>query len=48
VLVESLTHRLITLRAEVWAEDARAVASRLAWAVRSRLPVAKVTVLQPQ
>jgi hypothetical protein len=48
VLVESLTRRMITLRAEVWAEDARTASSRLAWAVRKCLPVATVIVLQPQ
>jgi hypothetical protein len=47
VLVESLTRRMITLRVEVWAEDARMAAARLAWAVRNRLPVARVVVLQP-
>jgi hypothetical protein len=47
VLVEALTRKKITLRVEVWAADHRAAASRLAWAVRKRLPEAEVRVLEP-
>jgi small-conductance mechanosensitive channel len=46
VVVESLTEQKITLRAEVWAADARMAAARAAWAVRERLPGAEITVLE--
>ena len=46
VMVESLTADKVTLRAEVWASDARTAAARLAWALRECLPRAEITVLE--
>ena len=46
VYVEALSADKVTLRAEVWATDARATAPQIAWALRARLPRAEITVLE--
>jgi small conductance mechanosensitive channel len=46
VYVESLTAEKVTLRAELWAPDARAAAPEVAWGLRTRLPKAEIAVLE--
>ncbi|MBI3970367.1 MAG: mechanosensitive ion channel [Chloroflexi bacterium] len=46
VAVEAMTNEKLTLRAELWARDAREAAPEVAWEVRGRIPRADITILE--